>query len=102
MEQKRNSQHTARPDAICLEGNGSRPSHKGDGWSTEGVMYTLNSTEVHCVCYSIGAFNSEGWMSDNPKAGIRETEVARTLDNVNCGYPACNQGGVAIVEIHKP
>ena len=35
---------------ICLEGNGRRPSHKGDGWSMGGAMYTLNSTEVHAVC----------------------------------------------------
>lgn len=33
-----------------FEGNGSRPSHRGDGISTNGkVMYTLNSTEVHGV-----------------------------------------------------
>jgi len=38
---------------VCLEGNGSRPSHSGNGWSTGGIMYTLNSTEVHCVSYAI-------------------------------------------------
>ena len=37
---------------VCLEGNGTRPSHKGDGWKMGGAMYTLNSTEVHCVCYA--------------------------------------------------
>ena len=40
-------------EVISLEGNGYRPSHKGDGWSMGGVMYTLNSVEVHCVCYRI-------------------------------------------------
>lgn len=83
---------------VCLEGIGIRPSHKGDGYSVSEVMYTLNSTEVHCVCYSIGAFNSLGWLSDNPKAGCQETDVARTVDG-NCN-PACYQGGVAVVEIH--
>lgn len=34
-----------------IEGNGSRPSHKGLGISTETTMYTLNSTEVHGVVY---------------------------------------------------
>ena len=38
-----------RSDIICLEGNGYRPSHKGDGWIVGGAMYTLNSTEVHAV-----------------------------------------------------
>ena len=35
-----------------FEGNGSRPSHKGLGITTEcDTMYTLNSTEVHGVVY---------------------------------------------------
>ena len=34
---------------ICLEGNGSRPSHQGDGWHEGDPMYTLNSTEYHAV-----------------------------------------------------
>jgi hypothetical protein len=67
-----------------------------------GVMYTLNSVEVHCVCYSIGAYNSKAWESDNPTSGIHEIQVSRTLDAINCGYPGCYQGGVAIIEIHKP
>jgi hypothetical protein len=85
---------------VCLEGNGYRQSHHGDGWKM-GAMYTLNSTEVHAVCYSIGCGNSEAWLSDNPKAGIYETEICRTLDRNNCCYPACNQGGIAVVEIHQ-
>jgi len=36
---------------VCLEGNGIRPSHMGCGFSVGGVMYTLNSTEVHGVAY---------------------------------------------------
>ena len=87
---------------VCIEGNGIRPSHKGIGWSVGGAMYTLNSTEIHCVCYSIGAFNSEGMLSSNPKAGIHETDVMRTLDSNGCGNPACYQGGVLIIEISEP
>ena len=40
-----------RSDIVCLEGNGSRPPHKGEGYRVGGAMYTLNSTEVHGVCY---------------------------------------------------
>ena len=36
---------------IVLEGNGSRPSHKGDGFSEADVSYTLNAVEQHGVCY---------------------------------------------------
>ena len=46
-----NTRGKPRSDVVCLEGNGSRPSHHGDGWSVGGVMYTLNVVEVHSVCY---------------------------------------------------
>lgn len=46
------SRSQPRPDIVCLEGNGIRPSHHGDGWNI-GAMYTLNSTEVHIVCYEV-------------------------------------------------
>ena len=36
---------------IAIEGNGSRDSHKGDGYSESDVMYTLNTVEQHGVCY---------------------------------------------------
>ena len=37
-----------------IEGNGTRPSHKGDGYKESDVMYTLNATEQHGVAYGIG------------------------------------------------
>lgn len=42
-----------------VEGNGSRPSHHGDGYKEDDVMYTLNTTEEHAVAYGIerAAFN---------------------------------------------
>ena len=89
-------------DVICLEGNGARPSHRGDGYSVGGAMYTLNGTEVHCVCYGIGGYHSNSWKSPNPHSGVYLADTSRTLDAINCGYPACNQGGIAIVEVLKP
>ena len=83
----------ARPDIVCLEGNGARPSHRGDGWRVGGAMYTLNSTEVHMVCYGISPYWSKGMLSSNPNVGIYEADTTRSLDSANCGYPACNQGG---------
>lgn len=87
-------------DIVCLEGNGYRPSHKGDGYRVGGAMYTLNSTEVHAICYGICAYHSNSMMSDNPHSGIYEADTSRTLD-LNGGNPACNQGGIAIVEVHS-
>ena len=37
-----------------IEGNGTRPSHNGDGFKKSEVMYTLNATEQHGVAYGIG------------------------------------------------
>ena len=57
MGKERNARSEPRSDIICLEGNGYRPSHKGDGWIVGGAMYTLNSTEVHAVCYGVDCYN---------------------------------------------
>ena len=40
---------------VVLEGNGSRPSHQGDGYIESDTMYTLNSTEIHAV---LGTYQS--------------------------------------------
>lgn len=48
-----NARCEPRSDAICfpLEGNGARPSHRGEGFGMSGdPMFTLNSTERHGVC----------------------------------------------------
>lgn len=39
---------------VVIEGNGSRPSHKGDGYKESETMYTLNTTEQHAVVYAAG------------------------------------------------
>ena len=42
---------------FCLEGNGQRESHKGDGYKESETMYTLNTVEQHGVCYSQDRFD---------------------------------------------
>ena len=39
---------------VVVKGNGSRPSHHGDGYKESETMYTLNCTENHAVSYGIG------------------------------------------------
>ena len=58
-------------------------------------------TFIATKVYGIGAFNSEGMKSDNPHSGIYEAETSRTID-LNGGSPACNQGGMAIVQCIEP
>jgi len=37
---------------VVIEGNGSRASHRGPGFSESDVMYTLNTIEQHAVAYN--------------------------------------------------
>lgn len=57
-------------------------------------------SDIVRICYGICGYNSNSMMSDNPHSGIYIAKTSRTLD-LNGGSPACNQGGVLILEIHS-
>lgn len=85
-------------EPMPIEGNGSRESHRGDGYGLSGdPCFTLNGTEHHGVAYGISSFDSNAMKSPNPHSGIYKADSSRTLD-LTGGSPACNQGGVAIVQ----
>jgi DNA (cytosine-5)-methyltransferase 1 len=66
----------------------------------EGVSGTLRANagdNQMAVCYNIGSYHSNAWKSDNPNSGVYEADKSKTLDALNCGYPGCNQGGMAVV-----
>lgn len=69
---------------------------QGPGVNEE-VSFTVNAVDVHAVCYGISAFDSNSMKSPNPHSGIYKTDTSRTLD-LNGGNPACNQGGILIME----
>lgn len=50
------------------------------------------------VVYGIGSYDSNAMKSQNPNSGIYKADTSRTLD-INCGNPACNQGGMAVVSM---
>ena len=52
--------------------------------------------EKEATIFSIGSMNSDRMLSNNPKSGIHETEVARTID-ANGSNPAGYQGGDLVV-----
>ena len=54
-----------------------------------------------CVveAYGISSDSSNAMKSSNPKSGIYKAGSSRTLDG-NGGSPACNQGGIAVVETY--
>lgn len=70
---------------IPFEGNGCRDSHKGDGWSTEQVSYTLNTVERHGVAYG------ETELSDPQSVAQPVHYLVRRLTPLECtrlqGYP---------------
>ena len=62
---------------ICIEGNGTRQSHSGDGWRESDTMYTINATEQHAIAYRkqghpTNAEDGQGW---------EEAKVADTLNS---------------------
>lgn len=78
-----------------IEGNGSRPSHKGDGYKESDIMYTLNATEQHAVAFADvhatlsandGAKGPSSQMMKNPE----ENFVGEPSYGI--GRPAMNQG----------
>ena len=54
---------------------------------------TDHSVEVYGVC----SYDSNSMRSSNPHSGFYKAATARTLDN-NGGNPACNQGGMIVLE----
>ena len=70
------------------------------GYVWEDLAPTLR-TEVGdnrpSVAYGISSYDSNAMKSSNPNSGFYEADTSRTLDG-NGGNPACNQGGIAIVE----
>jgi DNA (cytosine-5)-methyltransferase 1 len=70
---------------VCLEGNGSRPSHQGDGYSQTDKMYTLNTIERHGVAYAVD--------QGGGKSACNVTEEsAPTLTCTHGGAPAVAYG----------
>lgn len=78
-----------------LEGNGSRPSHKGDGYKESDIMYTLNATEQHAV--SFADVHATLSANDGPK-GPSSQMMKNPEENFvgepsyGIGRPAMNQG----------
>ena len=75
-------------DVVPIEGNGSRESHKGNGYGEAGdPSFTLNSVEHHAVAYGISSYDSNAMKSGNPNSGIYEADTSRTLDNSEARTP---------------
>jgi len=60
-----------------------------------------NFNAVITKVYGMSAYESNAMKSGNPHSGIYEADTSRTLD-LNGGNPACNQGGMIVLEGSEP
>ena len=65
--------------------------------ASSGKSASQSGPSVMQKCYGISSYESNGMKSQNPSSGIYEADKARTLDTSG-GNPACNQGGIAVIE----
>lgn len=71
-----------RHAVIAIEGNGARPSHMGTGCSESGVQFTLNTTEVHAVCFQQNQRDEVRDMGE--KTGTVSAEAGAHQQNYLC------------------
>lgn len=79
---------------------GNSEQARGIGYAVEQAP-TLNAEaggNKPAVCYGISSYDSNAMRSSNPHSGVYEADTSRTLD-VGGGNPACNQGGICIVDV---
>ena len=83
---------------VAIEGNGSRPSHRGDGFKEGDTMYTLNSVEQHAVAYSMTTGSFPNVVKEKaPPLLARDFKDATvvTEPSYGIGRDAFNQGANA-------
>lgn len=93
------------PSVLCAGFKlGNSEQARSIGYQEE-LSPTLNAecggnkpTVVAPVAYGICSYTSSSMMSGNPHSWIYEADTSRTLD-LNGGNPACNQGGIAVVQM---
>ena len=83
------SKHIQTPDGVA------ESLYAGECRYGGGESYVMENQQA--TAYGICSYDSNAMKSPNPNSGVYKTDTSRTLD-LNGGSPACNQGGVAVVE----
>lgn len=86
------------PQVVCFEPGAA--SRVGGHVDEDGIAYSVRANagdNQQAVVYGICSDGSNSMKSSNPHSGIYEADTSRTLD-LNGGNPACNQGGMAVVQ----
>ena len=87
----------ARAGKILFECAGVQGDSEPCAETRQGTSADVKGSVGDAICYGISAYESNAMKSSNPHSGIYEADTSRTLD-LNGGNPACNQGGIAVVE----
>ena len=91
-----NDQYLFQPIAVATQQGGAEISENGI-CPTVTAAAGMSGNNQPWTVYGISSYDSNAMKSSNPHSGIYEAATSRTLD-LNGGNPACNQGGIAIVE----
>ena len=89
---------TVNNQSVCAFEPGAASRVGGHVYENKAGSLRANAGDnQQAVVYGIGSYDSNAMKSDNPHSGIYEADTSRTLD-LNGGNPACNQGGMAVVQ----
>ena len=96
--------YAAIPEVVAIDSNCQDSRFKLTGQVVPTIPAKAgtggNNGPMLAVAYGICSYASNSMKSDNPHSGIYEAETSRTLD-LNGGSPACNQGGMTIVQTYS-
>ena len=84
--------------AVCCYNQTARVYDQNGVWHALSAGETSGQSRDSVLCYGISSYDSNAMRSSNPHSGVYEADTSRTLD-VGGGNPACNQGGICIVDV---
>ena len=90
--------NTVDRHAVCYGFSYKASSHAGTiGIEQEKAPTLLGARHDAAICYGISSYASNSMKSSNPHSGVYVADTSKTIDQ-NGGNPACNQGGIAVVQ----
>ena len=75
---------TETPKVYPIEGNGTRDSHQGRGWSEEETMYTLNTVEQHCVAQPMSTTGGQNEAFAIGNGQMNQVQMQDKVGTLNC------------------
>mgnify|MGYP001045170237 CR=1 FL=1 len=89
--------NTVDRHAVCYDGSSVTSPTNRQNPKPGDPCHTLGTDSRNYVCYGISSYHSNSMKSSNPHSGVYVADTSKTIDQ-NGGNPACNQGGIAVVQ----